>query len=81
MAAQSFFASKLATEAAQSGDGSAAAAPVDHSMHHSHGQPGEAISSVYLPYEFPEPGDYRIWVQFKAGDRVITGAFDATVGS
>jgi hypothetical protein len=82
MAAQSFFASKLANEAApRASDGNAAAAAVDHSMHHDHGQPAEAVSSVYLPYEFPEPGDYRIWVQFKAGNRVITGAFDATVGS
>jgi hypothetical protein len=34
-----------------------------------------------LPYQFPAPGNYRIWVQFKNGDRVLTAVFDAQVGS
>ena len=50
---------------------------MDHSLHHMHSGGGE--SSVYLPYEFPAPGDYRIWVQFKTGDRVLTAVFDAHV--
>lgn len=51
---------------------------MDHSMmHHMHNE--AATSSVYLPYEFPAPGDYRIWVQFKTGGRVVTGVFDAHV--
>jgi hypothetical protein len=79
MAAQSFFESKLAREASS---GMREVIPVrgnqDHSMHH--GPVGGADSSVYLPYEFPAPGEYRIWVQFKTGDRVLTAAFDANVG-
>jgi len=46
-------------------------------MHHGHSR--DAVSSVSLPYQFPEPGDYRIWVQFKTGARVLTAVFDAHV--
>jgi hypothetical protein len=34
---------------------------------------------VTLPYAFPRPGLYRIWVQVKVKGRVQTGAFDAQV--
>ena len=34
---------------------------------------------VTFPYAFPEPGRYRIWVQVKAGGRIVTGAFEAEV--
>jgi hypothetical protein len=32
-----------------------------------------------LPYEFPAPGNYRLWVQIKTDGKVQTGVFDAQV--
>ena len=85
MAAQSFFATKLAQES--SGTVGPAGSPdhsmhygMDHSMHQGHGaQPKGSESSLTLPYEFPEPGDYHIWVQFKSAGKILTAAFDARV--
>jgi hypothetical protein len=79
MAAQSFFENKLAREAKAGATGNELVQiQEDHSMHHGHA--GHSVSSVYLPYEFPEAGEYRIWVQFKTGSGVLTAAFDAHVG-
>lgn len=85
MAAQTFFETKLVKEkdpgtgdVPTGGEAPPPAGSHDHSMHH-HSGPG--VSSVYLPYEFPEPGNYRIWVQFKTGGRILTAVFDAQVGS
>jgi hypothetical protein len=36
-------------------------------------------STFTIPYEFPKPGRYRLWVQVKADGRVLTGTFDANV--
>ena len=85
MAAQMFFADKMTNSGAGMGDmgnmGDMANMPgMDHSMHPMHHiQSGGAASEVYLPYEFPVPGDYRIWAQFKTGGRVVTAVFDARV--
>jgi hypothetical protein len=79
MAAQTFFAGKMT----QPNDSAMPDMPnmpgMDHSMHHM--QMSSPESTVSLPYQFPAPGNYRIWVQFKIGERVLTGVFDAQVGS
>jgi hypothetical protein len=80
MAAQSFFETKLANETKTESGDRAAIGSQDHMMMHHH-HPASASSSVYLPYEFPEPGNYRIWVQFKINGRIVTAVFDAAVNS
>jgi hypothetical protein len=34
---------------------------------------------VRFPYGFPQPGNYRIFVQIKRAGRIETGVFDAHV--
>jgi len=48
--------------------------PAKHSMHTA-GLPAE----VSFPYGFPQPGDYRIFVQVKRAGKVETGIFDTRV--
>jgi hypothetical protein len=35
--------------------------------------------SVKFPYVFPTAGNYRIWLQIKRNEKVLTGVFDAVV--
>jgi hypothetical protein len=37
-------------------------------------------AEVSFPYEFPEAGRYRVWVQVKSSGQILTGVFDAEVG-
>jgi hypothetical protein len=39
-----------------------------------------APAEVTFPYGFPEPGDYRLFVQIKRSGQVQTAVFDAHVG-
>jgi hypothetical protein len=36
-------------------------------------------STISLPYQFPTPGDYRVWVQIKTAGQIMTAIFDTTV--
>ncbi|MBL8212967.1 MAG: hypothetical protein JNK87_19790 [Bryobacterales bacterium] len=46
-----------------------------HAMH----QPAALPATITFPYGFPQPGDYRIVVQFKRTGQVYTATFDDTV--
>ena len=50
---------------------------MDHTMHLAGAGTEDGVS---FPYEFPKPGRYRIWVQIKSSNQVMTGVFDANVG-
>jgi hypothetical protein len=49
-----------------------AAAHMNHADH-------PLAGAVAIPYAFPKPGVYRMWVQMKRGGRVTTASFDADV--
>ena len=50
------------------------AAVAGHELHHDGLPP-----VVTFPYGFPQPGNYRIYVQMKRAGKIDTGVFDAKV--
>lgn len=62
-------------QAGMAGETDAAQAPMSMPMADSGPLPPE----VRFPYGFPQPGEYRIFVQIKRAGRVETGVFDARV--
>jgi hypothetical protein len=65
--------SMAAQEVFAKAEGGMPAMAMDHTM-------APADGALSFPYEFPQPGRYRLWVQVKSGGRVLTGVFDTVVG-
>jgi hypothetical protein len=51
----------------------------DDDAHQPRMHEAEMHSEVTFPYGFPQPGDYRLFVQIKRNGKVQTGVFDAHV--
>ena len=80
MAAQQLFDARVQRETQTPGEPPSAVPAMDHSaMGHAMHYPHSNSGGVSIPYEFPVPGDYRVWVQFKSDGKVLTGVFDAKV--
>jgi hypothetical protein len=72
-ASEAFFQQKLASEGKSPGDAQCGPTQVFAKL-----PPGQP-AIISFPYEFPQPGDYRVWVQFKSGGKIYTAVFDRTV--
>lgn len=91
MAAQMYFNGKVSAETGlKSSDGMAAMDGMNMNMpvmrHTTSGGSTQQLngsvcapSIISLPYQFPTPGDYRLWVQIKTDNQIKTAIFDTTV--
>ena len=52
---------------------------MDHSQHMGDGIHKMSETVSYPPIEFPQPGQYRIWIQVKVSGEVLTGIFNIYV--
>jgi hypothetical protein len=74
--------SMAALELAQGGMADAAASaqgPMSMAMSMPMTEVGPVSPEVRFPYGFPQPGEYRLFVQIKRAGRIETGVFDAHV--
>lgn len=76
MAAQRFFIKGQGTK--QSGTQQRSLAT---EFHGDHSNRAGTAGDVSFPYEFPEPGSYRFWIQMKTKGRILTGVFNTTVAA
>ena len=85
MAAQEFFANgkagKRRTLSGEPGPTRGDQQPSAGEFHNNHTNSVGTAKEVSFPYSFPKSGLYRIWVQTKSEDKILTGVFDATVAA
>ena len=75
MASQEIFQKKEGTASKTMAEG------MDHSTHMMGDETAAPNNQLAFPFAFPQTGSYRIWVQVKIGEMVMTAVFDTEVGA